>query len=78
MPRYFFDFTDGERVYADREGTELSDLRSIEEEALKTGEALAKDLEAAGVDCSRWSVDVVDVSRSLVISVRLARHHHRV
>jgi hypothetical protein len=44
VPRYFFDFTDGERVYADKEGTELSDLRSIEEEALKTGEALAKDL----------------------------------
>ena len=69
MAKYYFNFADGERVYPDTEGLEVAECSFVSAEALKFGEALAKELEAADVDCSRWSVDVFDATGSLVVSI---------
>jgi hypothetical protein len=43
MPRYFFDYRDGDHLAADSEGTELPDLTSAQAEAVATLAELARD-----------------------------------
>ena len=43
MPRYFFDIAEGDRIFADNEGTELEDDDDARDEALETLGQIAKD-----------------------------------
>ncbi len=43
MPRYFFDYRDGEQLATDSEGTELPDLGTAQAEAVQTLAELARD-----------------------------------
>ena len=43
MPRYYFDFRDGDNLSFDEEGLELSSIASVQEEAAKTLADLARD-----------------------------------
>lgn len=43
MPRYFFDFDDGDGPTRDVEGTELPDLAAAQSEATETMVQIAKD-----------------------------------
>jgi len=36
VPRYFFDIAEGDRIFADDEGTELEDIEDARDEALET------------------------------------------
>ena len=71
MTKYYFNFTDGKRVYPDVDGVELADPGLVSEEAINIGMALAKELEGAGVDCARWSVEVLGSANSPVLCVPL-------
>ena len=59
MPRYFFHFTDGKRVFGDAEGRELSGLRAARAHATRH----VRDLKAAMCDphiqdLAGWSMTV--------------------
>jgi hypothetical protein len=43
MPRYYFDFRDGDDLSFDEEGMELSSIASVQEEAAKTLAEMARD-----------------------------------
>lgn len=70
MPRYFFHFTDGQRVFGDSEGREFSGLREARAHATRQ----VRDLKAAMCaphiqDLSGWSMLVADTSGRTVFVI---------
>jgi len=43
MPRFFFDFHDGNEITLDAEGSDLPDMQTVRDEATETLLAIAKD-----------------------------------
>ena len=72
MAIYFFQFSDGVRIYPDFEGVDLDDPGLVLDEAIKSGQGLARDLQADGVDCSSWTVVVLDEHRVPIMSLPLS------
>ena len=62
MPRYYFDFRDGDNLSFDEEGLELSSIASVQEEAAKALADMARDAVRSskynGSESRRMSVEV--------------------
>jgi len=62
MPRYYFDFRDGDNLSFDEEGLELSSIASVQEEAAKALADMARDAVRSskynGNENHRMSVEV--------------------
>jgi hypothetical protein len=43
MARYYFDLRKGDRVFLDEEGTELSTIEAVQQEAVRTVAEMARD-----------------------------------
>ena len=73
MPRYYFDFRDGDNLSFDDEGMELSSIASVQEEAEKTLAEMARDAVRSskhdGSNNRRMSVDVRN-DAGLVLQVK--------
>lgn len=70
MPRYFFHFSDGKRIFSDETGQELRGLASAREHAV----AQVRDLKAAMCDphiqdLSGWTMTVADPSGKAVFEI---------
>ena len=76
VPRYYFDFLDGDRAVPDTEGTELPDIEDARTEALAALGGIARD-ELPDGDDRRFAVTVRDgdgpkLTASLVLHVERA------
>ncbi|KRR18569.1 hypothetical protein CQ14_24565 [Bradyrhizobium lablabi] len=62
MPRYYFDFRDGDNLSFDEDGMELSSIASVQEEAAKTLAEMARDTVRSpkfdGTEHRRMAVEV--------------------
>ena len=69
MPRYYFNFTNGERFMEDAEGIDLPDEVAVREEAL----GVARDLSRESVDDVNawfaWRIEVTDENGRLVMTI---------
>lgn len=70
MPRYFFHFTDGRRVFGDSDGQELPGLHAARAHATRQ----VRDLKAAMCDphiqdLSGWSMTVTDMQGRTVFAL---------
>ncbi len=70
MPRYYFHFSDGTRLFSDSSGHELSGLREARSHALKDVRALSGVLcEWRVQDLSDWTMTVVDEAGKAVFAL---------
>jgi hypothetical protein len=66
MPRYFFNVVDG-RDYVDAEGTELTNIKAAEREAIRTAGEIIRDDQFVG---ESWVLDVLDEDRNVLLTLR--------
>ncbi len=69
MPRYHFNFTNGERFMEDAEGIDLPDEVAVREEALGMARDLARE-SVDGIDAwLAWRIEITDENGRLVMTV---------
>ncbi len=73
MPRYFFNFTDGEQVYLDPEGTELADAAAARAEAIMNARALLRRRFGPSHSLVGWRVCVIDETGRERLSISLTQ-----
>jgi hypothetical protein len=73
MSRFFFNFTDGERVFPDPEGAELADLAAARAEAIMNARALLRRRFRPGQQLAGWRVCVVDETGRERLSIPLSQ-----
>ncbi len=72
MPRYYFNFTNGERFMEDAEGIDLPDEVAVREEALGVARDLSREsLDGVdGVDAwFAWRIEITDENGRLVMTI---------
>lgn len=73
MSRYFFNFTDGERVYPDPDGTELPDVAAARAEAIMNARALLRRRFGPTHSLVGWRVCVIDETGRERLSIPLTQ-----
>jgi hypothetical protein len=73
MSRYFFNFTDGEQVYIDPEGTELADVTAARAEAIMNARALLRRRFGPSGGLVGWRVCVIDETGCERLSIPLTQ-----
>jgi hypothetical protein len=71
MSRYFFNFTDGQRVYPDPDGAELPDLAAARAEAIMNARALLRRRSSRSL--AGWRVCVIDETGRERLSIPLTQ-----
>lgn len=71
MPRYYFDFQDGDEYAEDDVGTELPNPEAAREEAGESLLAIARDRLPNGASSAVLSVIVKDEFRSALLTIRI-------
>jgi hypothetical protein len=69
MPRYFFHVVAGNKVIPDLEGTDLPDIDTARDEALKDARALMSAAILEGWDISGRSIDIIAESGTVVLNL---------
>jgi hypothetical protein len=69
MPKYYLHLWDGDLFEADQEGTDLPDLASAREEALRFANEIRCDLEAP----DRALIQIADAAGSVLWMIQLSR-----
>jgi hypothetical protein len=61
MRRYYFDIREGDEIFSDEEGLELSTIEKVQEEAARSLADMARDaVRALGGDSQKLSIEVRD------------------
>ncbi len=67
--RCYFNLADGDEVFRDVEGTEVSDADQARSEALQAIWEISQEMDDEEFDWSRWALDVTDSSGEVLLSV---------
>jgi hypothetical protein len=71
MPRFFFDFHDGDHLALDREGTDLADMQAARDEATDTLLSIARDSLPPSGRARQLSVRVRDEHGQHLLTISL-------
>jgi len=71
MPRYFFHVIDGREII-DREGLELSGLKEVRAEAIRTAGAILRDEGDKFWNGTEWHMNVTDAAGQSVLKIRFS------
>lgn len=58
MRRYYFDLREGDEIFPDEEGLELSTIEKVQEEAARSMADMARDAVRAGGGSRQLSIEV--------------------
>ncbi|MBL0403630.1 hypothetical protein JKG68_06585 [Microvirga aerilata] len=75
MPRYFFHVTDGHSE-RDTEGTELPDIYTAQDQAIRTSGELLRDMGAKFWNGSEWKLEVTDEQGQILLTLRFSAEEH--
>lgn len=75
MPRYFFHVTDG---YSERdtEGTELPDIYTAQNQAIRTSGELLRDMGGEFWNGTEWKLEVTDEHGRILLTLRFSAEEH--
>lgn len=71
MPRYFFHVRDGTTIL-DTEGTELPDIYTAQEQAIRTSGEILRDMGARFWDGTEWRMEVNDEQKACLFVLRFS------
>jgi hypothetical protein len=70
MPRYYFHFSDGKRIFTDAIGLELADFADVRNRVIKQVRDLKSSLSKRRIqDWSSWKMIVIDAKGKTVLEV---------
>ena len=75
MPRYFFDLDEGERLYRDGKGSDLTDVQAAREEAIAVLPDIVRAM-VTGRDRKTLTSMIRDDAGNVVFGVRLTLLDH--
>ena len=75
MPRYFFDLDEGERLYRDGKGSDLTDVQAAREEAIAVLPDIVRAM-VTGRDRKTLTSIIRDDAGNVVFGVRLTLLDH--
>lgn len=71
MPRYFFYVRDGNTI-PDAEGTELPDIYTAQEQAIRTSGTILREKGARFWDGTEWRMEVTDEQGTFLLVLRFS------
>lgn len=71
MPRYFFNIMDG-NTERDDEGTELPDIYTAQDQAVRMSGELLRDMGAKFWNGTEWKLDVLDERGEILFTLRFS------
>ena len=77
MPRYFFHVTDGYSI-RDTEGTELPDIYTAQDQAIRTSGEILREMGAKFWDGTEWKLEVADEQGRILLTLRFSADEHLV
>lgn len=75
MPRYFFHVTDGYSA-RDTEGTELPDIYTAQDQAIRTSGEILRDMGGEFWNGTEWKLEVTDVHGRILLTLRFSAEEH--
>ena len=75
MPRYFFHVTDGHSE-RDTEGTELPDIYTAQDQAIRTSGELLRDMGGEFWNGTEWKLEVTDEQGRILLTLRFSAEEH--
>ncbi|WP_147023010.1 DUF6894 family protein [Microvirga aerophila] len=75
MPRYFFHVTDGHSE-RDTEGTELPDIYTAQNQAIRTSGELLRDMGGEFWNGTEWKLEVTDEQGQPLLTLRFSAEEH--
>lgn len=75
MPRYFFHVTDGYST-RDDEGTELPDIYTAQDQAIRTSGELLRDMGGEFWNGTEWKLEVTDEQGQTLLTLRFSAEEH--
>jgi hypothetical protein len=75
MPRYFFHVTDGYST-RDTEGTELRDIYTAQDQAIRTSGEILREMGAKFWDGTDWTMEVADEQGQILLMLRFSAEEH--
>lgn len=75
MPRYFFHVIDGYSA-PDIEGTELRDIYTAQDQAIRTSGEILRDMGARFWNGTEWKLEVADEQGQVLFMLRFSSEEH--
>ena len=75
MPRYFFHVIDGYSA-PDIEGTELRDIYTAQDQAIRTSGEILRDMGAKFWNGTEWKLEVADEQGQVLFMLRFSSEEH--
>ena len=71
MPTYFFNLWDGASLIEDTEGQKFVNAEAARQEAVMAAREMLAELVREGKEVDGQKIDILDVTRTIVLTVRL-------